>query len=204
VPVAIRVLGPGSRDEARLREERYAALVAVARENGAARVALAHHARDQTETVLLALFRGTGPDGLGGMAPERELSAGLSIVRPLLDCEPEVLRDFCLTNHLAFALDATNVDTSLRRNAVRAMLEAARPQFPGLDAAVARCATILREERAGVPRALARKHLRAELAAALGDTRNVSFERVDALAAALERGAAGRHHVRRGVEAVLE
>ena len=81
-------LPPGSSDEARLRDERYRALARAARALGATRILTAHHAADQTETVLLALLRGTGPQGLVGMAPERELEPGLQLVRPLLRCEP--------------------------------------------------------------------------------------------------------------------
>jgi tRNA(Ile)-lysidine synthase len=204
VRVAIAALGPGSSDEARLRDERYAALARIARAAGATRVATAHHARDQTETVLLALFRGTGPSGLAGIAPARELAPGLRLVRPLLRVEPLALRGYCAAHHHAFALDATNVDTSLRRNAVRALLEGAREHFPGLDEAVARYAEIARDERERRPRAELRSRLREQLRDALGETRDVSFERIEALARALETGRSGRHFVRRGVEAIVE
>jgi tRNA(Ile)-lysidine synthase len=200
IRVAVRALAPGSHDEARLRDERYAALLAIAREAGARRIATAHHARDQTETVLLALFRGTGPEGLAGMAPERELGEGIRLVRPLLRVDPAALRTYCAAQQLAFALDPTNADTNLRRNAVRALLNDARPHFPGLDEAVARCAQIARDERAGTPRAALRRSLREQLREALGDTRDLGLERIDTLADAIERGSPGRHFVRRGVE----
>jgi len=197
-------LAPGPHDEARLREERYAWLAAAAREAGARRVFAAHHAGDQTETLLLALFRGAGPDGLCGMAPVRALGPGVELVRPLLGVEPELLRAYCAAKHLPFALDPSNADRRYRRNAVRAALAELRPSFPRLDAAVARCAAILREERAGGARAGLRARLRTELQRTGGDVRDVTFERLDAAARALERGSPGRHFVRRGVELVLE
>ena len=95
VRVAVRALPPGPGDEARLRNERYAALREIARDFGARRVATAHHARDQTETVLLALFRGTGPQGLAGIAPERALGHGLRLIRPLLRVDPLDLHAYC-------------------------------------------------------------------------------------------------------------
>ncbi len=197
-------LPPGPAAEARLRDERYAALADIARGVGASHIFTAHHAADQTETVLLALFRGAGPAGLSGIPRTRELAPGLTLERPLLGVEPEELRAYCTLRHVAYALDPTNGDTAYRRNAVRATLPALRLAYPHLDAAVARCATILREERAGLPRAGVRERLRAELVAATGDARDVTFERLDAAARAIERGAAGRHFLRHGVEVVVE
>ena len=197
-------LGPGSSSEARLRDERYAALADIARGARARRIFTAHHAADQTETVLLALFRGAGPAGLSGIPRTRELEPGLVLERPLLAVEPEELRAYCSLRHLAYALDPTNTDPAYRRNAVRASLPALRLAYPHLDAAVARCAKILGEERAGLPRAGLRERLRAELVATTGDARDVTFERLDAAARAIERGSAGRHFLRHGVEVVVE
>jgi tRNA(Ile)-lysidine synthase len=205
--VLTRALPPGPATEARLREGRYAALAEIARTCGARRIFTAHHAEDQTETVLLALFRGTGLDGLAAMPPERELAPGLTLVRPLLEVEPAVLRRYCEALNLAYALDATNLDPGYRRNAVRTALVALRESFPHLDAAVARCAAIVREERAGTPRAELRARLRAELAEVAGEDgapRDVSFERLDAAARALEEGQSGRYFLRRGVELVVD
>lgn len=53
--------------EVAARDARYTFLAGVAMKHGANRVALAHHADDQAETVLLRLLRGTGPAGLRGM-----------------------------------------------------------------------------------------------------------------------------------------
>ena len=197
-------LEPGPGAEARLREERYAALVAIARDCGAARILTAHHAADQTETVLLALFRGTGPAGLCGMPRRRAAAPGISLERPLLGVEPETLLAYCAAQHLPYVLDPTNDDVTYARNAVRATLPSLRGAFPHLDAAVARCATILREERDGEPRAALRERLRVEVAAATGDARDVSFERLDSAARAIERGRPGRHFLRHGVEVIVE
>jgi tRNA(Ile)-lysidine synthase TilS/MesJ len=103
---------------------------------------------------------------------------------------------------LPFVLDPTNLEIEYRRNALRSALPALRAAFPKLDAAVARCAAILAEERAGSQVAAVRERLRAELVAATGDARDVTFERLDAAARAIERGSRGRHFLRRGVEMV--
>ena len=197
-------LPKGSADEARLRDERYAALDVIARDANASRIVTAHHAGDQTETVLLALLRGAGPNGLTGMAPQRALASGTLVLRPLLGCEPETLRAYAAAHHLPYAVDPSNGDLAYRRNAVRAALETLRPSFPHLDAAVARCAAILREERDRMPRAEQRARLREAIVEATGDARDLSFERLDAAARALERGTPGRHFLRRGVELIVE
>jgi tRNA(Ile)-lysidine synthase len=197
-------LPPGPPDEARLRDERYAALARLARAAGARRIFTAHHAADQTETVLLALFRGAGPAGLAGMQTVRELEPGLELVRPLLEVEPAALHAYCAALHLPVAIDPTNAEIHYRRNSLRATLDSLRGEFPHLDAAVARCARIVREERAETSTALVRERLRAELVALEGDARDVTFERLDSAARALERGRRGRHFLRRGVEMVVE
>jgi len=202
--VVARSLGPGTRDEQRLRDERYAVLGEIAKAIGARRIFTAHHAADQTETVLLALFRGAGPAGLCGIPARRELEPGLELERPLLEIEPETLRAYCAAGHLPFALDPTNLDEGYRRNAVRRALGALRDQFPHLDAAVARCARILAEERAGTEAAHVRERLRAELVASQGDARELTFERLDAVARAIETGRPGRHYLRRGVTLVVK
>jgi len=178
-PVAVRALQGVASDEAALRDARYAALEQIARERGATTIATAHTAEDQTETVLLALFRGTGPDGLGGMPDERPLAAGLRLVRPLLRAGHDELRAELGRSGLPYVLDPSNADPRYRRSAVRAALIGLRAEFPGLDRAVARCAEILRDERDGDPRALERRALRERLRED-GLLRDIPFERIEA------------------------
>jgi len=178
-PVAIAALGGVPADESSLRDARYAALEQIARAHGSRTIATAHTAEDQSETVLLALFRGTGPDGLGGMAAERPLGDEQRLVRPLLRAGHDELRAELARSGLPYALDPSNEDARYRRSAVRAALVALREEFPGLDRAVARCAEILRAERAGDPRALERRALRERLKEA-GVLRDIPFERIEA------------------------
>ncbi|HZO92963.1 MAG TPA: tRNA lysidine(34) synthetase TilS [Candidatus Baltobacteraceae bacterium] len=144
-------------DEATLREARYGALAALARELDAAEVVTAHTAEDQTETVLLALFRGTGLAGLAGIPERRPLGEGVTLVRPLLGVARAELSVELRTGGLPYAVDPTNADRRYRRNALRPHLGALREDFPHLDRAVARCAAIVaRELRAanGSPEAM--------------------------------------------------
>lgn len=174
-------------DEAALRDARYAALAQLAREANATAVATAHTAEDQTETVLLALFRGTGLDGLAGMAPRRPLAPGVDLVRPLLRVTRAELATELRHSGLPYALDPSNADTRYRRNALRVHLAALRDDFPNLDRAVARCGEIVRGELGETPRAEARRALRAQLSED-GALRDVSFAAIEAaLDASTER-----------------
>lgn len=203
IPVRIAALDGIARDEARLREARYAALTGIARDCGASAVATAHHREDQSETVLLALFRGAGPAGLAGMRARRPLSGGIDLARPLLSFGEAELRHACHVHALPYAVDPTNADASIRRNAVREALDALRPLFPGLDAAIARTADVLGEELAGTPRAELRRHVRETLAASIG-LRDVDFRHVEAAVRAMERGRSGRFHIKKSVEVQID
>jgi tRNA(Ile)-lysidine synthase len=203
LPLDVVALRAGEKGEAQLREARYAALLEIARTRRANAVATAHHAEDQSETVLLALFRGSGPDGLGGMAERRPLTDGIDLVRPLLRFGSEELRYYCHVQGLPYAVDPTNCDASLRRNAVRQALDALRPAFPGLDEAVARAAQLVGAERLKTPKASLRGRVREALREqeALAD---VDFEHVEAAVRALENGRTGRFHMKAGVTLRIE
>jgi tRNA(Ile)-lysidine synthase len=185
-------------DEASLRVARYAALEDLARAAGASAIATAHTAEDQTETVLLALFRGSGLDGLAGMAPVRALPSGCALLRPLLRVPRASLRAELRRLGLPYALDPTNEELRYRRNALRAQLDALRHDFPHLDAAVARCAEIVRAERADTPRARARHDLRERLRRR-GLLDDIPFERIEA---ALDAGPEARVFLKPGVESI--
>jgi tRNA(Ile)-lysidine synthase len=197
LPVCITALDPAEvrTDEATLRDARYAALASLAREAGARVVVTAHVAEDQTETVLLALFRGTGMRGLRGIPVRRKLAEGIQIVRPLLQIGHEALEAELGASALPYVRDPTNTNIAYRRNAVREALAGLRGGFPRLDEAVARCAAIVAAELEEKGVAGARSRLRKTLESEVG-LRDVSFERVEAALGARR----GRVHIKRGVE----
>jgi tRNA(Ile)-lysidine synthase len=203
LPMRVAALECAGRDEAALRDARYAALTSLARECGANAVATAHHREDQSETVLLALLRGAGPEGLAGMRARRSLDGEIDLVRPLLHVGADELRALCHTHALPYAVDPTNADRGLRRNALREALDALRPLFPGLDAAIARTAELLGEEFGGSVRADLRRAVRAALETDEG-LRDVDFAHVEAAVRTIERGGSGRFHMKKGVELRVE
>lgn len=95
----------------RLREAFFSELVADGR---ATRVALAHSADDQAETVLAHLLRGTGPAGLAGIHPVRGW-----LIRPLLEVRREALRGYLRQRGLPWREDASNRDTTRLRARLR-------------------------------------------------------------------------------------
>jgi len=115
-----RRAGRGSRERPTLqeaaRELRYAALHEIATALRAERIATAHNADDQAETVLLRLLRGTGPDGLGGI-PER--SPDGRIVRPLLRSSRAEIEAHATAYGLRWREDGSNANADYARNRLR-------------------------------------------------------------------------------------
>ncbi|WP_243735305.1 tRNA lysidine(34) synthetase TilS [Paenibacillus turpanensis] len=108
------------------REKRYALLFQAAREVGAAKLALGHHAGDQAETVLMRVLRGTGVSGLAGIPVKRSAggaSAGsgeaLQLVRPLLRISKNELIAYCEEQGLAPRTDSSNATRKYFRNQIR-------------------------------------------------------------------------------------
>lgn len=79
---------------------------------------MAHHAMDQAETILLRLFRGTGPLGLGGMPMHGKLGRG-EFLRPLLFTPKETLKDYAMQRELKWIEDESNLNTRFDRNFLR-------------------------------------------------------------------------------------
>ena len=126
------------------------------------------------------------------------LAFGIDLVRPLLRVSPESLRDYCHFHGLPYAVDPTNADFGVRRNAVREALGALRPLFPGLDEAVARAAELVGDERESSARSDLRRRVRERLARET-PLRDVDFTHVEAAVRTLESGGSGTFFMKPGV-----
>ncbi|MDT8343974.1 MAG: tRNA lysidine(34) synthetase TilS [Thermohalobaculum sp.] len=123
---------------ARARAARLGLLAAWARQAGLAAVLLGHTLDDQAETVLMRLGRGSGADGLSGMA-EAGRQRGVLWLRPLLGLRRAALRAFLAARGIGWIDDPTNADRASLRVRVRAAMAAleAAGIAPGMIAASA-------------------------------------------------------------------
>ena len=204
------------------RDVRYAAAARLATAAGpGARVAAAHTATDQAETILYRLAASPGRRALLGM-PARSGR----LVRPLLGITREETAAWCRARGLAWREDATNESNRYARGRVRgALVPALRAVHPAAERNVVRTAELLRDEAevldvvvdtalagrdriavghlAALPRALARLVVRRLAEQATGELCARAPGRLDELLAlgdgALDLGAGARAVVDGGV-----
>ncbi|MCD1261874.1 tRNA lysidine(34) synthetase TilS [Paenibacillus athensensis] len=144
VPAFIEETALNAQTAARIK--RYAFLHEVAEEFGAARIAFAHHADDQAETIVMRILRGTGPSGLAGM-PERRREKKVELIRPLLRIYKSELLEYLAERDLRYCLDSSNAERKYFRNRIRhdvmPALRAYNDQFPE---ALSRLSEMMRAE----------------------------------------------------------
>lgn len=132
--------GRGHSVEDRARAARYAAFDALARRTGVRTVALAQHADDQVETILLALSRGAGLPGLAAM-PMVWQRDKIDFVRPLLAVPGAALRAWLNERQAGWIEDPTNAQQAFVRNRIRhRLLPALAATFPAFRTTFARSA----------------------------------------------------------------
>ncbi len=92
------------------RKLRYEAFQSV----GCDKIAVAHSLSDCIETTVFNLVRGSSLSGVCRIPPTRG-----KIIRPLIDCTAEEIRDYCRENALSFVVDSTNLHDDYSRNYIR-------------------------------------------------------------------------------------
>jgi tRNA(Ile)-lysidine synthase len=151
------------------------------------RIALAHNRGDLSETVLMRVIRGTGPDGLAGISAVREEEGGYRVVRPLIDISREAIEEYCSLQDLSPRADSTNARTDYLRNSIRLeLLPMLREKYnPSVDGALARLSSAAAESRDyfdAVVSGIIREE--CEIACGGADDRNVGFGGVESEGAA--------------------
>jgi len=201
------------------RKARYRFFAETADRHGFNKVALAHHADDNAETLLLNLLRGSGRLGLAGMPPMREGR----FIRPLIDATRAEISDYLGRRNLSTLADPTNQDNVFLRNRIRnqliPLLE--RDYQPGVRAVLHRSAEVLRDEEdwiesqirpifeqtvmfrrpgrltlgaealRGLAPAIQRRVVRTGLRLVQDDLRRIAFVHVEAILALTERQSDG-------------
>jgi tRNA(Ile)-lysidine synthase len=126
------------------RELRYDFLYRAADETGASKIALAHNADDNAETVIYNLARGSGLRGLGGIPPVRD-----RIVRPLLSTGRRDILNYLEEKNQAFAHDETNdLDIYARNNIRHNVVPVLKSINPNFTQNVLNMSSLLREDEA--------------------------------------------------------
>ena len=169
VPALARQRGMSLEEAAR--QVRYGFLRRVARQVGAARIAVGHNRDDQAETVLMHLIRGSGLSGLRGMLPVTPLStyhvwedvaldadpplakdntverADPLIIRPLIEVPRAAIEAYAAEEGLQPREDPTNADITYFRNRLRhEVLPLLANLNPNIRATLARTAEVLRAD----------------------------------------------------------
>jgi tRNA(Ile)-lysidine synthase len=97
------------------REIRYDFFCEIMNRLDFSKIATAHNANDQVETILMRIMRGTGLEGLGGIPVKREDR----YIRPILFMKREEVEQYCAIHELNPRIDGTNLEKLYSRNKVR-------------------------------------------------------------------------------------
>ena len=97
------------------RKIRYDFFDEVARKENANKIAIAHNMKDNAETMILNIIRGSGLTGLEGIQAEEYGK----YIRPLINCTREEIEEYCEKNNLQPRMDSTNKENIYRRNIIR-------------------------------------------------------------------------------------
>lgn len=190
------------------RKLRYDFLKKTAAKIGATKIATGHTMTDQAETMLMRLMRGSGPQGLSGIAP---MSEGI-LIRPLIEIERQNIESYIRAKGLDFSVDETNFDRRFLRNRIRLdLLPYLQKNFePKIVLHLSRMASIFQEEEkylekisveasqraifvrngqsfldrrylSTLPDALARRCVRAFISKLKGNLRSISFTDVESV-----------------------
>ncbi len=127
------------------RKARYGIFESLKSRGVADYIALAHHERDQAETILLHILRGSGLSGASGMTVVRNNY----YVRPFLTTPKEEILEYIRINSIPYFEDETNVDTTISRNLLRnEVMPILRRVWPQLDSTLCSFGDICREDDA--------------------------------------------------------
>ena len=208
--VAVRREPPWEGLEAEARRARYAAFREVAKRTGAQRIATAHTADDQAETVLMRILEGAGPRGLAGIAASRGM-----LIRPLLDARRADVEAHLRARGVTWVEDESNRDPRFLRNRIRHQVLPFLAEIiePSIVDRLVRSATLVRSMVEDLERAAAHELARLAQRAPEGFILRVSdlgalphelaAETVRHAGRVLGHGAALRRHAHQALQRLL-
>lgn len=133
----------GVTQEDACRRARYGIFEALREKGVVDYIALAHHQRDQAETILLHILRGSGLTGASGMDYVR----GGYYIRPFLDTPKAQILEYLTQNDIPYLEDETNQDSTISRNFLRnEIMPQLRAVWPQLDNTLSSFGRICRED----------------------------------------------------------
>ena len=103
------------------RKARYELLTSACRAEGINSLFLAHQKEDQAETILMRIAKGSGIDGLSGIAAESEQN-GIKFLRPFLSFSKERLIATCQAAKITFVSDPSNQSEKFARGRLRRVM----------------------------------------------------------------------------------
>lgn len=126
------------------RKLRYSFFKEILEKENANKIATAHTANDNAETILMNIIRGSGTSGLKGITPSRDNI----YIRPLIEVEREEIEEYCEKNKINPRIDKTNFENIYTRNKIRNILiPKIKEEFnPNIIEVLNRLSKISREE----------------------------------------------------------
>ena len=97
------------------RKLRYEFFEEILKKEKASKIATAHNKNDKIETIIMNELRGTGLLGLKGIEPIRNNK----YIRPIIECERDLIEKYCKENNLNPRIDKTNFINDCTRNKIR-------------------------------------------------------------------------------------
>ncbi len=124
------------------RKLRYEYLESLREQFAFTKIAVAHHHKDQAETILMHLIRGTGAEGLRGMFIDKN-----NIIRPLLNITREDIEEKVIELKLEYRTDKSNLQTIHTRNKIRLkLLPILKKYNPQIENNLVKTGEIIRED----------------------------------------------------------
>lgn len=123
------------------RQARYALMEAWCKQASVLHLAVAHHADDQAETVLMRIEKGSGPDGLSGVPQARELKH-CRLLRPLLNVRKQALVRFLDDHGVSWFNDPSNDDPKYARTVIRTGIAVDNVDVDGVATSATRYARV--------------------------------------------------------------